>query len=1282
MKHFLLSAFTILFSVSLCAKVSIISHSETEMVIEFTTDPWKISTEGEYSRLTAENMSYSDIPGAPSVPYSEFKVGIPPAGRISCTVLSSNSITTGLDSKLIPVPEIKTINGIDNYLYQISPAAYQPQRMELITQLPATNFRGYHFVPITLHPFVYDGNKTLTITTKATLKINISGATDFRSLEPGDKAADLLLAQLINSQQAKNWRSNVRTEINYAPFNLSDWWFRIETNRDGIYRIKPADISSLPLADIDPASFRLFSTSGKVLSNNINNTGAEFKEVPIFISGAADHSFDSQDYILFYGSSRDSYEQNVNVQSDPLYYNPYSQNQVFWLTFGENFSGTPLRIQTVPTPDNYDVSVTSAPASKQVENEIYRRESYGFSWYSETLFGNSTAEYVFTTNLTNVDLNGDKELYLRLRQDDQGEGTHHKIRLWINGTPVYNNKDAETDEEKYNFAWTGASYYNINRPVSYLVNGTNTLRIKVFRSTPDNLLLDYYRYTYQENLIKGNAQRQFCHPDSLFPNLCKFNFSGDISNALIFQITDLYNVNLIPVVDNYSIARGNYKNFYFILKPEEAYSPALIQSVQPNDLTAVRNQTDNIIVTPAEFLQQAQELAAKYWDIYQIRSQVILVDDIYNQFSGGHIDPAAIRMAMKYFYFNLPSPRITSLTLIGIGTIDWRNFSGSAAPKNKLIIWQGSYITSDDYFGMINTSYYPELAIGRYPVRNTNELNIMLQNFTSYINNPTPGWWRNSVLIVADDLTNGDSNYEYDLTQYAEQTSTVIHPSILVDKIFAIEYEYDEFQNKPKARDDLFKALNDGCLVMHYTGHGSYDKLGAEDYMNGATDMGRFNNEGKLTFFIAAACEVSQFDYWGFDCLSQKVVLLNNLGAIASLSATRKSFADLSLVMLKYVMDSLINNRNPLGYSVMDGKLRFTTGGTNDEMYILFGDPVIRVIPPERDSSMQVSSITDNGIVHSRETVAIEGSFTTEGLSGETEIKVFDSKRRYSLGPGTNVTKMGNQLFRGKSSVSASQYSSSFIVPDDVNSGADGFIVSYIWDENNKKDYTNFYSPLQLSDEAGDVTNTDIPQINIYLGSKDFRPGDTVGTNTSVYADFYDSNGINITGSSGHNILLVIDNSLQPVSITDYFEYDKNSCTSGSLIYPLQDLSEGMHTVQVVAFDNFNMPAVATTSFMAKKSSVLDIERLLIYPNPIAKDGYITFMLSDVADVNIGIYTLRGKRIANLKSFGRQGFNKVYFNGRDDKGDALANNTYFVKVQARSSSGRKVEKTEKMVIFK
>ncbi|MDD4310446.1 MAG: FlgD immunoglobulin-like domain containing protein, partial [Candidatus Cloacimonetes bacterium] len=114
----------------------------------------------------------------------------------------------------------------------------------------------------------------------------------------------------------------------------------------------------------------------------------------------------------------------------------------------------------------------------------------------------------------------------------------------------------------------------------------------------------------------------------------------------------------------------------------------------------------------------------------------------------------------------------------------------------------------------------------------------------------------------------------------------------------------------------------------------------------------------------------------------------------------------------------------------------------------------------------------------------------------------------------------------------------------------------------------------------------------------------------------------------------------------------------------------------------FNLPAVASVSFEAKKGTELIIERLLIYPNPISKDGYVSFILSSNAEVNIGIYTIRGNRIKNIKTSGRQGFNSIRWDGLDDRGNNLANNTYFVKVTAKNTDGKSVELTEKMVVYK
>jgi hypothetical protein len=151
--------------------------------------------------------------------------------------------------------------------------------------------------------------------------------------------------------------------------------------------------------------------------------------------------------------------------------------------------------------------------------------------------------------------------------------------------------------------------------------------------------------------------------------------------------------------------------------------------------------------------------------------------------------------------------------------------------------------------------------------------------------------------------------------------------------------------------------------------------------------------------------------------------------------------------------------------------------------------------------------------------------------------------------------------------------------------------------------------------------------------------------------------------------------------VTDYFIYDLDSYTTGLLTFPLTGLSEGSHTLQLIAFDNFNLPAVASVEFNVKESGELAIERFLIYPNPMQSSTSFTFTLSRDCDLTLDIYSVTGKKIHSFQTSGRQGFNAIPWDGRDKRGDRFANNTYFVKVRA-SVDGLKAEATERLVIYK
>ncbi|HOH98485.1 MAG TPA: type IX secretion system sortase PorU [Candidatus Cloacimonadota bacterium] len=1269
---------------SLWGSFSISAQRGQELLVEFQMEPFQIIESGGFVQIRTDDVDYPAIPGAPSVPYTEFKIAIPPYGEASYEVLSVTTETLNLPARVAPVPTIRDDSSLSEYEYSINEALYRQTNPGLISSSNRLNFRGHPFYSLTLNPFQYDGDKQLRVTTSAQIRISLQGNTNERSSYQEDAITELMLSQFLNPESGRVWQETSRNQIYYTDFSKSGWWMRIETYTPGMFKIFGSQIAGKPIGDIDPRSFRLFTTTGQALPFMAVNPGNELLEVPIYVSSGGSSSFTNTDFIAFYGTDRTGYSQNSSIQANPLYHNPYSNNTVYWLTAESQFPGEPLRI-TDQVHTEWTDTITQQLDTVHMESENHRRELYGHDWYDTRLFGSTTANYDFTIDLPDLHSGFSQTLQFRLKQEDISSALTHSIMVWVNNVLVPSNQSNPQIH-----TWLGTATFDFSASVNSFNEGNNTIRIQVIRGNfTDNLFLDYYRVTYTRKFTKGTYQYIVNPANSSSISPTRYAFTGSSSNVEAYLVSSNQSVYRLPVTTTedgfYVVASGTDTSRIVVLRSNEYFAPPVLRHHVPDNLADNSAAYENIIITPAEFASKAQELAGIYQQSWGLSSKVVLQDDIFAQFNGGHPDPLALRQYIRYAFYNYPAPKLKTVTLLGLGTVDWKNYSGSAAAKNRIMIYQHpSNLTrtaSDDYLGMINTNNYPEVAIGRYPVSSVAELTTMLNNFRSYTETPTPGLWRNSMVFVADDLNNGNTTGEWDHTVDTEEVSRLLHPSLMIDKIFAVEYEYDEFQNKPRVRDEMFSKINEGRLIWYYVGHGSFDVLGAENYYTGATDMGRFQNAGKLPLFIASSCKVSHLDYWAIDSLGQKTVLMNNLGAVASIGATRISYPYPNNQLMKRALANIANLRNPVAYSLMDAKIRYTEWNSNDETYILLGDPNLRVIPPQRDSTMTISKAGRTDIMQSRERAIVSGQYPQPGLAGEADLIAFGTDNTYSLS-GNALSQKGAQLFRAKVSVNSSSYTGSFFIPDDIVSGESGVVIAYTWDETSRRDYLSYYHPLKLSDEAIAVPNPTGPSIQLFLGSYDFREGDVVGSSPMLYARISDEHGINVTGSAGHNILLILDNALQPIPVTQYFSYDTDSYTTGTLVYPLTNLKEGPHTLQIVAFDNFNKPEVANTTFIVRKSGAISLENLLVYPNPVQTNAHVTFIISQPAEITLDIFTMSGKRIRRITTQAVQGFNQIPFDGRDDFGARIANNTYFIRIKAKTSDGKSIEKLERLVIYK
>ncbi len=693
-----------------------------------------------------------------------------------------------------------------------------------------------------------------------------------------------------------------------------------------------------------------------------------------------------------------------------------------------------------------------------------------------------------------------------------------------------------------------------------------------------------------------------------------------------------------------------------------------------------------IYITPQEFLQQTEELAQFHSDNFGLVPIIKEQQAIFDQYvPDGEADPAAIKEYIDETWQSLSEEdELKYVILVGSGTSDWFN----STEKNRII----TYGDSDDNFVMF-TANFAELIIGRIPAQNEDQLDFYLERLRTYVEEPEPGWWRNTMVLLADD-ENKDASVEgytngsgLDHTNLAQETQDILNEGFFVDKVLGLEYNFDEYNNKPDARDVLISKINDGCLIWYYIGHGNPDVLGDEDYFRGSQHLRLLDNLPYLPLFLAASCSVGEFDSPSFDCIAERLLFLESGGSIASLAASRTCSGSANTDIMKGLLRKLVNERYSLGDAVYYAKL-FTFQVGTGKKYNILGDPVINILPPV--DSGYITNIPDS--IRARELISINADLdAADQVNGTGTIRVFDSEYDVYYTNTLNdhtyevtYSRNGSIFYKGGVELMNDVFSASFIVPDDVRFGEQGKIVNYIYDEISDQDYVTFESGIYYSSEPADSSSGDLPEVSLWLDSRSFLSGDYVSTSPQLIAEIEDSNGINILGSAGHRILVLLDEEVDPIDVTDGFTYYTGSYTTGELQFQLPILEEGYHFLRLIVFDNFNNPTVAETEFRVRSSGSLTIEQMLVYPNPVSKDGYFTFVITEDAEITVSIYTITGRKIRTLpKTQCSSGYNQLYWDGKDGDGDRIANNTYFYKIKAKQSGNGKVtEEIGKLIILK
>ncbi len=1137
----------------------------------------------------------------------------------------------------------------------------------------------------------------------ATAQINFAGAGNGTGSLSHGPLDDLIRNLLVNGDQIDNWypvtlrKSSAMTD---NPFPNSTDWLRIAITQTGVYRITGADLdrAGVNLAAVDPSQLRLFYEGGKPLPIENDAPHDSLQEMAILVQDGGDGNFGPGDAIVFYAQGADFWDRTQ--QQPEFVYDSYSDRNVYYLALSGNFSSTPLRIAS---ESGSGIQVTDTLT--QFADYVHREEN---SVLAENSDGDVFDYYHWYWGLA-----GDNQLFFSLPAPAPQSvnsfavsSTRSNFNIRVNGI------EADYDST----GQPGLYYFHSDR----FTPGVNQVDV-------DYVLGDGYI-----DWIEIRLHRQLQMPDGeeltvTYPGdgvdrVAEIDLNG-VASPMLFDISNPYVQKLmLPDISSgklfFASVGGSSPQSYVIADANSLRTPFSIVRTEFDNIVSTENGADLIVITHDNLANAAMDYADYRAQTDGLRVRVVKVSDIYAHFSGGRLDPVAIRDFLRYAYQNWQGDAPSFCLLAGDGVYDFRNNLGlNGVNYVPPFIVEGDESVSDEnyvYFGDLynldSDNSYPtdrgvDMVISRWPVKSATEFETVLSKTRSYEQTPDRGSWRNLITLIADDANHPGFNIpETFHTEDSETLATnIVPPDFEIQKIYGISYPFGAAGEKPEMRADVIRAINDGSLIVNYIGHGNPNVWADERIFRRTQDIPLLNNIGKLPLIFNASCSIGFFDNPASEGMAEDLLRYPNGGAVGTISATRLVFSRPNFEFNKAGMTQLLGDN---GYTIAEAVyvtklLRQGTFGVgdNDRKYIYIGDPLTRLaIPPDEItfSTFDPDSLVALAVTELAGSIESPTGELRSDFNGELTVSVFDNQRDRSVQVSSNTTanywEYGPEIYRGKVDVTNGEYNLKFVVPKDITYGGQKARISaYATGTNDEAAGVIF--PVAIGSINKSVSDTTGPDMTVYFAdTPGLSDGASVAQNTRVTIELFDSLGINLSGEIGHGIDVSFDDNPDfNIEVTDSFSYFPQSYQRGRAEFDLPQLAIGEHTMKVKAWDSANNSNQVALSFNLTADEGLAITELLCYPNPMRDHTEFSYVLSGAAEnVTLKLFTLSGLEIWSRSNLpGDRGYNVgVDWDGHDADGDIIANGVYIFQLSANaeaanSSAGNgKASATGKLVLMK
>ncbi len=612
--------------------------------------------------------------------------------------------------------------------------------------------------------------------------------------------------------------------------------------------------------------------------------------------------------------------------------NNYTAQNIYFLTPGANAAlpsiGGPPASSSAPATAYYKAQLNLEQDLLAVPT-LVQDQAQDFWMWQRLVGGLSTFDTANIPLVVNhLSSGGDATARVTLQLLGGSEASH-VVQVSVNGTIVGQD------------TWEGRAAHTstLDIPASLLVEGTNRLSLKALRKVTtvtsqwylNNISLEYQRqYFAQNGVLSFGANSN-----------ATITIDGFTSSAItVLDVSDAEQPMFVSGITTTPSASGFAASFspadpqgrFVAFQSGTGTTPAALTSGQIVNLSGKQNAADYLIITPSIFADGATQLAG-YRQQKGLRTLVVTLDQVYNEFSDGIATPYAIKQflatATKQW-----SVKPRYVILIGDGTYDYRDLlqkHDNFVPPMLVATAYGLFC-SDTAYGDFNNDGLPQIAIGRLPVKTADQLATMLNKIKSYeANAPAP----NAQALLVSDVPDTAG----DFADAIQQVNATLSGQYSNDVLKCTSQD-----NLTDVRKSIQSNLATGVDLFNYIGHGAIDRLGNSGYIT-SSDIAALQTANRLPLIVAVTCVAGQFSVPGSDCLAEKLALQSNGGAVAVIAPTGLSVNhDASRLNLR-LMQLLNANEGPgLGdmfRQALADHVALDKPATEPAIYNLIGDPAL-----------------------------------------------------------------------------------------------------------------------------------------------------------------------------------------------------------------------------------------------------------------------------------------------------------------------------------------------------